>query len=177
MSRPSLPASPGHPSLPASPGYPLAALRKLRDAAVDERIAALAEKTGIEEGCARALEAGVARRDAHGLETQRIEREEGARDGAGSAAALARMSDGRRGRRTEAHALAAAVLASEAALASARKETAAARDAVAHAKAEVEALARHRARWDAEVGQRAERRAEAEAEDHVQAALVRSGKA
>lgn len=154
--------------------YPLASLRKLRDAEVDARLAALANATQREERCARDLDGLVQQRDAHVAETARVERDEGDPRGAISVDALARLGEWRRRRRAEAEALAAALERARAALDGARTETAAARDAVAHARAEVEALARHEARWRAEAGRHAERRTEAEVEDLVQASVVRS---
>ena len=86
-----------------------------------------------------------------------------------SAGELARFGAWLGARRSEDAALAANEVRLAATLNGARIAADAARAAVALAKAEVEALERHRAAWDAERKTTRERRAEAEADDLVQA--------
>lgn len=150
---------------PAAKGYPLAALRQLKGAELDEKLALLATRTGEETERTRALEQAGTRHDQHLRETQRIEDDERARDGSRSAGELAGLGAWRTRRRTELQAHAGEVATATRALEAARLATARAREEVAAARAEKEALEKHRAKWEADALVVRERRAEAELED------------
>lgn len=150
--------------------YPLRALRALRDAELDERVRGLSSATAAEAAAAAALEAAQRARAKHRDETERAHEVERARDAqARSAGALALLGAWLARRRSEEAALTDGARRAEETLAGARARTSAALAALAAAKAEVEALERHHATWEAERRAVRERRAEEEVDDVVRA--------
>lgn len=146
--------------------YPLEAAVVLRNEDEERAKRALAAAIEAHALAVSARERAEAALLDHGAETARVARDERARDEAGRSASDALTAQAWLARRkTEAGAL---VSARDARQKDERDRAAAiegARAALAMARAEVEALIKHRAGWDAEQQKTRERREEAELED------------
>jgi flagellar biosynthesis chaperone FliJ len=148
--------------------YPLEAARELRGRAVEDAGEALANAVRAHAEAAQAHVATRARLEAHERETAELlakERASGPRrvdDLQHAQAYLAR-------RRTERLGWIEAVARAAAEEQAREKDVLAARDALATAKAEAEAVEKHHTRWQDERRRRAEQRADEEVEDLVTA--------
>lgn len=154
-------------SKPGEP-YPLEAARELRKKAVDDAGEALAAAVRAHAAAAQAVERERARLARHDDETATFvqsERTVGARRADDALIAQAYLARRRKERAEHVGAVARAEEDERA------KERAviAARDALASAKAEAEAVEKHHARWVEELRKRAEAKADEEVEDLVTA--------
>lgn len=148
--------------------YPLAAARELRDRAVDDAAAALAEAIAKHED-AHAVLAGAERTlESHDAEDREFEARERAR-GASSAAVLQQVQAFRRMRAQARVQLSEAVTTARVLVDQREAQVSEARESLAAARAEAEAVARHEERWRDEKRRTAERKEELEAEEAVQA--------
>lgn len=148
--------------------YPLEAARELRKKAVDDAGEALAAAVRTHAEAAQAVEQERARLARHDEETAAFvqsERAVGARRADDALIAQAYLAR----RRKERADRVVAVARAEEAEREKQRAVIAARDALASAKAEAEAVEKHHARWLEERRKRAEAKADEEAEDLVTA--------
>lgn len=146
--------------------YPLASVQALRTGEEEAAKRALGAAIDAHAAAERRLEAARADLFAHRQATEAVRRQEQALDDAGRTVAEALGARAYFDRRkTEQGALAVAVGEAEARARALADAIESARSALAQARAEVEALAKHRAQWEAEHAKVAERRAEAELDD------------
>lgn len=148
--------------------YPLEALRTLRAEEEDAAGRALAQAIRAHEEAAGVTRRALEARDAHEAETSAMIARESARPltevRATDATHLRAWRDRRRGELAGLEASVAKARADEAAR---RGETEAAREALASARREREAIEKHHARWSEEQRRAAEAKEEAEAEDRA----------
>ncbi|MCB9612848.1 MAG: hypothetical protein H6722_10395 [Sandaracinus sp.] len=148
--------------------YPLEAARELRERAVDEAGEALAAAVRAHAEASQAHSRACAKLEAHEVETRAFveaERQAGPRrieDFQHAQAYLTR-------RRTEREAHVAAIARAADEVTARERDVVTARDALATAKAEAQAVEKHHERWQDERRKRAEARAEDEVEDLVSA--------
>jgi colicin import membrane protein len=148
--------------------YPLEAARELRKKAVDDAGEALATAVRAHADAAQNVErarAGLARHDQETAGFVQSERAVGARRADDALIAQAYLAR----RRTERAERVAAVGRAEEDERAKERAVLAARDALASAKAEAEAVEKHHARWLEERRKRAEAKADEEVEDLVTA--------
>ncbi len=148
--------------------YPLAAARELRDRAVDEAAAALAECVAKHDEAAATLARAEQSLAAHEGEDRDFEERERDR-GASTASVLQQIQHYREMRATARVHLREAVTTARLVVEQRRGQVSEARDALATARAEAEAVARHEERWRDEKRRAAEKKEELEAEEAVQA--------
>lgn len=144
--------------------YPLEAARTLRAEELEAAKRALATAIERVSEAEAVLERARARRDEHARATREAELKVTG-PGVRSADALLQGQAYLKRLRTEAEALAEKVSAAEDALRTARDGVERAREALAEARAQAEAVERHHAKWLAEKARKAERKAEDEADD------------
>lgn len=160
------------------PAYPLEAVATLRAEEQSARERALAQAIARAEQAAAERDRALAACRAHAESTERTLEQERARGASGHTVSDAqRLADWRRGRAVELAALSETARARKADADARADEVVLAREALATARAEVEALAKHRARWEAEERARLERRAEAELDDRTSHAASARGRA
>ncbi len=148
--------------------YPLASVQRLRDDEEEAARRALASAIERQARAAEAVAQCAQRRDEHVRVSETIQRDEAARDVAGRSVAetlTARAYLARRKRELAALTTELSELREQEAARA--REVEQARAALAQARAEVEALAKHRAAWEAEQAKVRERREEAELDDRA----------
>ncbi|MBO6940168.1 MAG: hypothetical protein JJ863_34670 [Deltaproteobacteria bacterium] len=148
--------------------YPLQAARELRDRAVDDAAAALAEVVRVHEEASATLAKAEAVLATHDGEAKAFEAREAER-GPSSAAVFQQVQHYREARALAREQLRGAVEAARLVVAQRAAAVTEARDALATARAEAEAVGRHEERWRDEQKRAAEKKEELEAEDAVQA--------
>lgn len=152
----------------AAPTYPLASVQALRDREEEAARSALAAAIEQHTGAVERREAADRRRAEHERTTELVQRDEAARDVAGRSVAETLTAQAYLGRRKrELAAITSEITSLRGEEAKRARDVEAARAALAQARAEVEALAKHRKGWEAEHAKVLERREEAELDDRA----------
>lgn len=148
--------------------YPLASVQLLRDQEEDAARRSLASAIEQHTAAVLAQQQAERRRSEHERATEGVQGEEAARDVAGRSVAETLTAQAYLSRRKrELAALVAEVTARREDEVARARDVEAARAALAQARAEVEALAKHRKGWEAEHAKVLERREEAELDDRA----------
>jgi len=148
--------------------YPLASVQTLRDQEEEAARRALAVAIERHANAAGHRETAEHRRAEHERSTENVQRDEASRDVVGRSVAETLTAQAYLSRRKkELSALAAEVARLGELEATEARNVEGARAALAQARAEVEALAKHRKGWEAEQAKVLERREEAELDDRA----------